>query len=54
MVNKKFHSLLADLPDTVVGRKILAGFVMSQTTESESGEETQWTVISIGSGKKFV
>ena len=54
MVNKKFHSLLADLPDTVVGRKILAGFVMSQTVKAELGEETQWMVISIGSGTGFL
>ena len=50
MVNDRFQALLSELPDTVMGRKILAGFVMSQAMQTELGEETQWTVVSIGSG----
>ena len=51
LVNQKFQELCSDLPDVIVGRKILAGFVMEQSVHTEAGEERQWSVVSIGSGK---
>ena len=49
MVTQKFLQLSYNLRENIGGRKIFAGFVMSQTI----GDEKQWQVVSIGSGKKL-
>ncbi|CAK8675624.1 unnamed protein product [Clavelina lepadiformis] len=54
LVNQKFQELCSDLPDVIVGRKILAGFVMERSVHTEAGEERQWSVVSIGSGNRCV
>jgi len=52
-VKRKFEELLAGLPDTIVGRKIIAGFVMSRTKWTECGEENEWIVVSVSSGESI-
>nr|CAB3220007.1 double-stranded RNA-specific adenosine deaminase-like [Phallusia mammillata] len=54
LVKQKFDELLSLLPDTIVGRKIIAGFVMLTIATQEWGEERKWTVISVSSGNRCV
>ncbi|XP_077972507.1 double-stranded RNA-specific adenosine deaminase-like isoform X1 [Styela clava] len=51
LVLQKYNELSQVLPDTIVGKKIIAGFVM--TRKLKSGE-TAMQVVSIGSGNRCV